>query len=195
MNKTATFYNRFSLLYPVIDIFLARFRKMLISKVNGQPRGRLLEIGVGTGAHLQLYKEHIITGIDISSGMLQKAKQQCDGRVQLLEMNGENLEFAEGSFDYVVLSHVLAVSGNPDKMLSEAYRVMKPGGKLYILNHFTPNNVVQYVDKCFVPFAKLLHFRPVFRQEEIKGFHTFRLTEEISLGVVSYFKLLIFTKP
>jgi phosphatidylethanolamine/phosphatidyl-N-methylethanolamine N-methyltransferase len=195
MNKTATFYNRFSLLYPVVDSFLARYRKKLISKVNEQPTGRLLEIGVGTGAHLQLYKEHIITGIDISPGMLKKAKQPGDGRLQLLEMNGENLEFAEGSFDYVVVSYVLAVSGNPDKMLSEAYRVMKTGGKLYVLNHFTPGNVVQYVDKCFVPFARLLHFRPVFRQEDIEGFKMFQLTEEIPIGIASYFKLLIYTKP
>ena len=60
-----------------------------------------------------------------------------------MQMDGENLQFPDCYFDYVVLSHVITVVDDPEKLLEETYRVLKPNGKIFILNHFTPKNSVK----------------------------------------------------
>jgi len=193
--STSTFYNRISFLYPAINYFLKGQRKSLIEEVNSVPPGTLLEIGVGNGSHLPLYISHQITGIDISEAMLHKAQRFKNDNIELLLMNGENLLFPEACFDYVVMSHVLAVTKNPDQLLEQVYKVLKPGGKLFILNHFTPDNWLRYVDRAFQPLSSILHFKSSFYLHNIKGLQQFSLLKQTELGKCSYFKLLIFCKP
>lgn len=192
--QTHIFYNRFSFFYPCIDLFLKGQKKALFREINTLPFGQLLEIGVGNGKHLQFYKNHQITGIDTSLAMLQTAEKCKNENITLLQMNGENLLFSDASFDYVVLSHVIAVVGNPDKMLEETYRVLKPGGKIFILNHFTPDNGLKHFDSAFQRVGKLFHFKSLFYTSSLKALHQFTLLKELNLGRLSYFKLLIYTK-
>lgn len=192
--QTDSFYNKFSWLYPLVDVFLKSQKRVLFSEVNKLPDGKLLEIGVGNGTHFRLYKKHHITGIDTSAAMLNMARRHCTARIQLLEMNGEELLFADGHFDYVVLSHVIAVVDHPEQLLTEVLRVLKPQGQVFILNHFTPDSWLGYIDSAFQRFSKLLHFRSVFYIHQIAAIKNFTLRKEISLGTASYFKLLIYQK-
>lgn len=195
MNKqTANFYNKFSTFYPLIDLFLKPQKKRLFHEINRQPFGKLLEIGVGNGTHLPLYKTHAVTGIDTSLKMLEIAKNHKAGNTQLLQMDGENLLFEGETFDYVVLSHTIAVVDNPDRLLEEAYRVLQPDGKIFILNHFTPDNWLKYVDYSFHSFSKIFHFKSVFHIESLNSISKLKLLEEIRFGAFSYFKLLIYCK-
>lgn len=193
--STADFYNRLAFLYPVINYFLERQRKVLIREVNNTLPGKLLEIGVGNGSHLPLYAAHQVVGIDISQAMLDKAQRFTQGKAELLLMNGEALTFPADSFDYVVASHVLAVASDPDQLLQQVYKVLKPGGQLFILNHFTPRNWLRYIDKAFQPLSALFHFRSAFYLDEIHGLQQFSLYKQMELGTGSYYKLLIFHKP
>lgn len=195
MHKTTIFYNKLASVYPVINTFLKSHRRVLIKKVNAYPVGKLLEIGIGNGSHFSLYDRHEVVGIDISRAMLKRAERYKRGFIQLLEMNGENLDFEDGVFDYAVLSHVVAVTEQPEKMLNEVFRVLKPGGKLFILNHFTPDNALKYVDKIFNPISKLLHFKSLFFQHDLKTLQRFSAVEQESVGKLSYFKILILQKP
>lgn len=192
---TANFYNKFSICYPLVDILLKPQKKVLFKEVCLLPKGNLLEIGVGNGQHLKYYGEHQVTGIDTSVAMLNAAKKHNTGHVQLFEMDGKQLLFNDEVFDYAVLSHVIAVVDDPNKVLSEVYRVLKPGGKLFILNHFTPNNWLRYVDKMFEPFSKAFCFRSVFKISELTVLKQFTLVKEVGLGLGSYFKLLVVEKP
>jgi phosphatidylethanolamine/phosphatidyl-N-methylethanolamine N-methyltransferase len=195
MGLTSTFYNRISFLYPAINYFLKGQRKLLLDEVNSVPPGRLLEIGVGNGSHLPLYTAHQVTGIDISEAMLRRAQRYKRNNIELLLMNGEDLLFPAASFDYVVMSHVLAVAKNQDQLLEQAYKVLKPDGKLFILNHFTPGNWLGYVDRAFHPLSSLFHFKSSFYLQDVKGLQRFSLLKQTELGRGSYFKLLIFCKP
>lgn len=195
MSQTiADFYNRLYFLYPVVNHFLKRQKRVLIEEVNKAPAGKLLEIGVGNGSHLSLYKSHEITGIDISSTMLNKAKL-AGTPATLLLMNGEQLAFPDAFFDYVVVSHVLAVTTNPDQLLAEAHRVLKPAGKLFVLNHFTPDNPLKLIDWLLQPVCRLLHVKSFFHAELIRGFRQFTLCSTTALGTGAYYKLFIFRKP
>lgn len=193
--KTAAFYNYFSFLYPIVDVFLKPQKAILFRAVNAMPNGRLLEIGVGNGAHFKHYEKHEITGIDTSATMLEIARKNRSGNMSILEMSGEAIKFSDENFDYIVLSHVIAVVDNPDLLLAEAYRVLKPGGQVFILNHFTTDNWLRYIDYSFERIAALLHFRSVFRIENIPAIKKFELKKQINLGIASYFKLLIYQKP
>lgn len=192
--QTDSYYNKFSWLYPLVDVFLKSQKRVLFHEINKLPDGKLLEIGVGNGAHFLFYKKHQVIGIDTSAAMLNVARKHGTARIQLLEMSGEALLFADEQFDYVVLSHVIAVVDHPEELLNEVLRVLKPQGQVFILNHFTPNNWLGYIDKAFQPFSKLLHFRSVFYIHQIAAITKFTLIKEVGLGIGSYFKLLIYQK-
>ncbi len=192
--QTNIFYNRFSVLYPLVDLFLKPQKRTLLREINALPYGYLLDVGVGNGGHLPLYRTHRVIGIDTSQNMLKAAARYKKPAINLLHMDGESLEFPDGIFDYIVLSHVIAVAGRPEKLLEEAYRVLKPGGKVFILNHFTPKNRLRYIDQVFQPLAQRFHFRSVFHIDNLAAIQKFNLVKEIGLGWFSYFKLLIYSK-
>jgi phosphatidylethanolamine/phosphatidyl-N-methylethanolamine N-methyltransferase len=177
-----------------VDFFLKAQKNVLFKEVNMLPEGNLLEIGVGNGTHLRKYKRHKIVGIDTSVSMLKIARKHTSPNIELVEMDGMALLYDNERFDYVVLSHVIAVVDDPEKLMEEVLRVLKPGGKVYILNHFTPNNWLRYVDKAFDVTAKVLHFKSIFHMHQIATLRKFTCLKETSLGAVSYFKLLVYQK-
>lgn len=192
--STESFYNSFSFLYPVVDTFFMRRKKLLYREIERLPTGRLLEIGVGNGSNLPYYSRHALTGIDTSSTMLEAARKRRDCSAELLLMNGERMFFPDNYFDYIILSHVLAVVDHPEQVLSEVYRVLKPGGRVFILNHFTPRNWLAYIDQAFQRISKLFHFNSLFCLSELHTLARFSLLHEISFGPLAYFKLLIYQK-
>lgn len=192
--QTENFYNKFSVFYPLVDIFLLPQKRKLFNLINNLPFGQLLEVGVGNGRHFKFYKTHKVIGIDTSSKMIEIAQKRKSEIVELKLMNAEDLLFKDQTFDFIILSHVIAVVDNPEKLLEECYRVLKPKGKVFILNHFTPNNWLRHYDIFFKFLSKKLYFKSVFNIESIEAIKKFRMLEEICFGKLSYFKLLIYTK-
>lgn len=193
-NNSEKFYDRLTFFYPVIDLFLKPQKHTFFSKINGCPHGRLLEIGVGNGSHFKYYNTHEIIGVDTSRRMLARARKHLKDNIQLFHMNGETLLFPNEVFDYVILSHVIAVVEDPEKLLEEVYRVLKPTGKVFILNHFTADNWLKYVDKTFESISRLLHFKSVFHLSSVRKIEKFKLLKEFNAGLFSYFKILIYEK-
>lgn len=195
MNRqSSSFYNKFSFIYPVIDIFLKPQKRILFNEVNSVAEGDLLEIGAGNGAHFKYYRKHRIIAIDTSEAMVKFAQKKIFENIEVLKMSGEALSFENEKFDYVILSHVIAVVSNPEQLLSEVFRVLKPGGQLFILNHFTPDNWLKHIDSMFAKTSKVFHFRSVFHIEDLYTIQKFKLSREIHFGLVKYFKLLIYNK-
>lgn len=100
---------------------------------------KILEIGVGTGANLPYYSpEHQVTAIDFSSKMLRHAHNlvnELELNVTLLEMDAQNLSFDDHTFDTVLTSCVFCSVPAPLLGLSEIKRVLKPHGRLVMLEH------------------------------------------------------------
>ncbi|HYF71155.1 MAG TPA: class I SAM-dependent methyltransferase [Ohtaekwangia sp.] len=193
-NTSEGFYDRFSRFYPLVEIFLKPQKRKLFNEINRYPHGQLLEIGIGDGSNLKYYKAHEITGVDTSRNMLAEAGKKRKACVQLFHMDGQTLSFRDEAFDYVVLSHVIAVVENPEKLLEEVYRVLKPDGRVFVLNHFTPNNALKYVDKVFGLVSRLFHFRCEFMQSSLQRLQRFKLLQEFNAGLFSYFKILVYEK-
>ena len=167
------FYDRVAAFYPLVDLFCGSGRARLIAHINRQPAGRLLEVGVGPGRHLRRYRRHAVTAIDCSVAMVSRSQRQAGGAV-VRRMDGEQLEFADGSFDYVVLSHVLAVTRDPARMLGEARRVLRGGGLAFVLNHETPVGLWRHIEAAAMPLGRRIFLRTWFRVREVEGFAAFR---------------------
>lgn len=195
MKNSRRFYNYIYWLYPVIEPFFRKQKLQLANIINKLPAGDLLEIGVGNGNMLPLYQKHIISGIDISERMLSVAKnRETQVRVHLFMADGTDMKFQNESFDYVVINHVLSVTHQPNLLLREAFRVLKPGGKLFIANHFTPDNNLKYIDKFFQPVAELLRFRSYFPVTLLKSWNQLEPELQISSKPFGYYKILLFKK-
>jgi len=129
-------YNRTSLYY---DWMGWMFPPPLRQKVLSYARGKVLEVGVGTGKNLPYYPAGCeVTGIDFSPGMLAKARKKvrlARVPVTLLEMDVQDMGFPDNSFDTVVATCVFCSVPDPVQGLREVRRVCKPGGQIILLEH------------------------------------------------------------
>lgn len=112
----------------------------LRSSLLAAARGRVLEIGIGSGLNIPFYNRDVIQviGIDPSRALLEKAKQtavwsRCP--VRLLEGCGETLPLASGSIDSVVTTWTLCSVADPLGTLSEIRRVLRPDGAFFFIEH------------------------------------------------------------
>ncbi|GGM51273.1 ubiquinone/menaquinone biosynthesis methyltransferase [Longimycelium tulufanense] len=116
-------------------VFLRGSRPWACSRATGD----VLEVAVGTGLNLAEYPEHVrLTGIDLSEAMLEIARGRATelGReVSLLQGNAHELPFAEATFDTVVCTLGLCTIPDPDRAVGEMRRVLRPGGRLILVDH------------------------------------------------------------
>ena len=130
-------------------------------KVGEIVRGRVLDIGFGTGLSLPHYPPGVeVTGIDASLGMLRFARSESakSGRQALLiEMDAEHLAFADRTFDSVAFNLCLCTIGDPQRAVREAIRVAKPGAPMVFLEHVRSHLLpVAAVQEVFNPLLVAL---------------------------------------
>jgi phosphatidylethanolamine/phosphatidyl-N-methylethanolamine N-methyltransferase len=138
--RNLTIYKLWAPIYDrVMDPFAGKARQYALELLNLGASDSVLLVGVGTGLDLP----HIpagakVTGVDLSPAMLHKAQDKANGRnVTLREMNAQALDFADDSFDVVVLNLILSVAPNGAAAFREAWRVLRPGGRAVIFDKFT----------------------------------------------------------
>ncbi|MDO7786996.1 class I SAM-dependent methyltransferase [Desulforamulus aquiferis] len=132
---------------PIYDsIFKGLFfnvRKQIFNEISFKKEDKILFVGVGTGADIELidHDNLDITAIDFSPDMLNKARAKFNiSSVNFLEMDAQDMNFKNESFDYVFAHLVLSVVPNADKCFQEMVRVLKPEGKIIIFDKFAPKN-------------------------------------------------------
>jgi len=111
---------------------LRRWRRWLA----GGARGRVLEVGCGTGRNLPLYGDGaaLVVGLDPAHGALRSARRRAPG-VPLVVASAEALPFRAGAFDTVVSGLVFCSVADPKRGLAEVRRVLAPGGSLRMMEH------------------------------------------------------------
>lgn len=166
LNKIERVYTSYAGVYD--QIFGRVFhegRESAIRNLNVQPNEQVLEVGVGTGLALPMYPRHCsIVGIDLSEGMLAKAKERAQvhqlTHVQLHRMDAGAMDFCDDSFDTVVAAYVVTAVPDYRKVVNEMIRVCRPGGRIIMLNHFSNGNkVIAAVEKVLSPLTKHLGWR------------------------------------
>ena len=116
-----------------------KFGAELKRKLLANARGRVLEIGVGTGLSLPHYPQvDELVGVDPSEPMLRRARRRAAELardVRLVEAPAEALPFEDERFDTVVSLAVLCTVDDPARVLREIRRVLRPGGRFVFLEH------------------------------------------------------------
>ncbi len=191
-------YRRYARIYDILfgPIFHPG-RKVIVEALECQPGERILEVGVGTGLSLPLYPDHVrVTGIDISTEMLEKARQRVeqDGLSQVeevLEMDAEQMQFADASFDKVVAMYVVSVVPDLAQLVREMRRVCKPDGEIFIANHFHSSNpVMKSVEKLLSPLSKLAGFHPDIDLDDFIRETGLDVVEMRNVNLFGYWKVL-----
>lgn len=140
-------------------------RLQAIQRMNIQREDRVLEVGVGTGINLSLYpRDCAVTGIDFSASMLEKARERVARKdvrnARLLQMDAQDLKFADDAFDIVYAPYLMSVVPDPVKVAAEMRRVCRPGGRVIFLNHFlSPNTVLSWAERVIAPYTVHIGFR------------------------------------
>ena len=103
-------------------------------------RGRVLEVGIGSGLNLPFYRRDVelVIGIDPSVELLTMARKHTAWvhfPVRLLHGPAEELPLDEGAIDSVVMTWTLCSVADPGRVLSEIRRVLSPGGSLIFAEH------------------------------------------------------------
>ncbi|MFB9150062.1 class I SAM-dependent methyltransferase [Roseovarius ramblicola] len=130
---------------PVYDATFGKIthagRRAAVAHIDARG-GDVLEVGVGTGLSLAAYGRGLrVTGVDYSEDMLRKARARVSRLglahvAALRQMDARDLDFPNDSFDTVAAMHVLSVVPEPDRVMAEIARVLRPGGQVVITNHF-----------------------------------------------------------
>jgi phosphatidylethanolamine/phosphatidyl-N-methylethanolamine N-methyltransferase len=189
---------------PIYDLTFGKIaeagRKHAVQIINRR-RGRVLEVGVGTGLSLPCYGSHLtITGIDLSPEMLAKADNKVDRQnlvnvAGLHEMDAGALAFPDESFDTVVAMYVMTVVPEPERVMRELERVCATGGEVILVNHFSEDEGVRgFLERRLAPFADLIGWRPVFGIDQVLVCEDLRLAERRSLRPFGLFTMLRFVK-
>lgn len=130
---------------------LAKLRPLVV----GGAAGRVLEIGVGTGASLPYYPRGTeVVATDPDPFMLARARRRATklGRsVELHRAAAESLPFPNASFDAVVSTLVLCTVADPARALAEVRRVLKPGGTFRFIEHVRADGLAGRVQDLITP--------------------------------------------
>ncbi|MGH3505243.1 MAG: class I SAM-dependent methyltransferase [Nocardioidaceae bacterium] len=162
---------------PRYDRSMERFDRWLFADgrawVCSRTRGDTLEVAVGTGRNLALYPGEVcLTGIDLSSGMLDIARERAarlGRKVDLREADAQHLPFENASFDTVVCTLGLCSVPDVDAVVAEVHRVLRAGGRLLLLDHVRPTwppvrwvlHLMQWFVERFVPGTERFLRRPL----------------------------------
>jgi ubiquinone/menaquinone biosynthesis C-methylase UbiE len=119
------------------------FERMLFSGgrewVCSQAEGDALEIAIGTGRNLGLYPDDVsLTGIEFSPAMIEiagKRARELGRKIDLRVGDAQALEFPDASFDTVICTLALCTIPDERTAVSEAKRVLRPGGRFLLLEH------------------------------------------------------------
>ena len=133
------FYSRF-ILPRLIDSAcsqppLTELRRQFVP----QARGRVLEIGIGSGLNLPLYRDiETLTGLEPNPALTERAQARAKDLgldVDVLAASAENIPAQPNTFDSIVCTWTLCSVTAPARALSEMRRVLKPEGRLYFIEH------------------------------------------------------------
>ena len=168
--EVAEMFNNISANYDFLNHFLSLgidhlWRKKAIKQLKNLEVKKVIDIATGTGdfaiASLKLNPDEVI-GVDISSGMLEVGAKKMknkgyDKTIKMILGDSENLAFEDNYFDALTVGFGVRNFENLEKGLSEMLRVIRPGGKIVILEFSKPKKfpvkqVFSFYSKYFIPF-------------------------------------------
>jgi phosphatidylethanolamine/phosphatidyl-N-methylethanolamine N-methyltransferase len=164
-----TAYARWAPLYDKVCGPIFETGRRSATSAAMQVGGRILEVGVGTGLSFGDYDASTeIVGIDLSEPMVAKARQRMASGLYphvkaVMIMDAHQLAFEDASFDCVVAQFVITLVADPERVLSECARVLKPGGEIILVNHlYSERGMLAAIERWAARPTRALGLRPEF---------------------------------
>ncbi len=164
---------RYTLFAPGYDLLVRYFkdsRKKSIDSLEVKAGDKVLIIGAGTGLDLEFLPISCeIIATDITPTMIERVKKRnksLNRKVQAIVMDGQNLDFADDSFDKIILHLILAVIPDPIRCIKESERVLKPGGQIVVYDKFVPRDRKVSFLRRFVNLFSNFFFTDITRDFE-----------------------------
>jgi len=135
---------------PGLIRFVERRRLRWIERmIAAEPTDRILEVGCGGGHVLRLFPQADLTGVEVSGRMIEKAARNLMGyRVRLLKGELHELGLPDGGFDKIICTEVLEHVADPESILAEMSRLLRPGGRAVIT--FPNDRLIHWIKGIFV---------------------------------------------
>jgi len=132
--------------------------------------------------------------------MLNKAANKIAQR-QLADahlVQGDAMEppFADASFDHILITHVISVVSDPPLLLDWARRLVKPGGRIVVLNHFQSTKpVVAWVEKVLNPIFVKIGWKSDLSMEDVLDGSDLRVEYVFKMSLIDLWRIIVLTKP
>jgi demethylmenaquinone methyltransferase/2-methoxy-6-polyprenyl-1,4-benzoquinol methylase len=157
-------YDQYDLMNDFMSFGVHRlWKKNLINMMNPSSNQKLIDVACGTGDVAKLFLKHVnrssqVTCIDPNKGMIKKGQEKLNQFKDLrwVIAPAEKLPLPDNSFDFYTISFGLRNTKNLSKSLSEAYRVLKPGGRYLCLEFSKIQN--PNLDFIYRTYSKLIPF-------------------------------------
>ena len=174
-----------------------RHQARAVEQLRLRPGDRVLDIGVGTGLMLHRYRQNVtVVGMDLSAGMLSKARDRCvrNGLEHCRVVRGDAMHppFAPASFDHVMISHTISVVSDPPRLLRLAAELVKPGGRIVLLNHFQSTwSWLATIERMCNPLFMKIGWRSDLSLEDVIRGTDLRLEYGFKTGVVDLWRVVV----
>lgn len=163
MNSSATLSRRwFAAWYPTMMGRVERNGQAALRRDQlAAARGRVLEIGAGSGLSVPNYPHTVdeLVLVEPNPAFRRRLAEMVDrppGRVSIIDADGHNLPFPDASFDTVTASLVFCSIDDPAPVLAEIHRVLKPGGRFLFHEHVRGRGVRGVVQDLLTPLQRRL---------------------------------------
>ena len=155
-------YDRYDLMNDLMSLGVHRFwKKSLLDQMNPSAKSKLIDVACGTGDIAQVYLRNVsaaaeITCVDPNKGMVSKGREKLKNfkNLKWIISPAENLKVDDSKFDFYTISFGLRNTKNIEKAISEAYRVLKPGGRFLCLEFSKVKNDI--LSTMYNNYSKLI---------------------------------------
>jgi demethylmenaquinone methyltransferase/2-methoxy-6-polyprenyl-1,4-benzoquinol methylase len=121
-----------------------RWRRALVGFIDASPADRVLDVATGTGMVAQELRDQFgctVVGLDQSRDMLRMARTRDGVFADLVEGRAEQLPFEDAEFDHLTFTYLLRYVDNPAATMRELARVVKPGGRIAMVEFGLPGGL------------------------------------------------------
>ncbi len=155
-------YDRYDLMNDFMSLGIHRlWKKSLLNMMNPSSNQNLIDVACGTGDIAKLFVKHVnklsrIACVDPNKGMISKGKEKLSNfkNINWIISPAEKIPLSDNLFDFYTISFGLRNTANVDKALSEAYRVLKPGGRFLCLEFSKIQNT--NLETLYKNYSKLI---------------------------------------
>ncbi len=197
---TSKTYDCWSWFYDRTFGALVRNRQVkAVHQLRANAGSRVLDIGVGTGMLLPLYPRDVtVVGMDLSGGMLAKAAAKRDElsleHCHLVRADAMLPPFAPSSFDQIVITHTISVVSDPGKLVRWAAQLLKPRGRIILLNHFLSTQpFVAWFEKVLNPLFMKIGWRSDLGLEDVLGGTDLKIEYRFKMRMLDLWQIIVLT--